>query len=622
MRIKIAGRIYEKSIPEEKFPIIKEKVKSVCRFEPKMKIWVFDPRKAICGDPSILTEFGVTSDVIKSEMEKFENEIKKIFRERMKRGQFAFIPCKEVKAPFRMDEGFAIIDLNDITGLISKEGPIRAYEEVINSINGYYLKEHLEKLEGLFSLKKEVLLKDNKRNMLVQISYPEESILNDLEKISKVKYYIKTLKEVQVREIRVLRRRDNSVFEAPFFLFHKIREIAASRGYELRDEVEWPEEDVILYKNFSLYSFQEDAIDKWENNGRFGTIVMPTGAGKTYVGLEALFRTSKNALICVVTEELAKQWSELIKEKLSYSPGIFTGKKKEIKPITVGIYNSVAKHIDELYDHFSLIIFDEVHHVPASTFKEVAFRSKAKYRLGLSATPERADGNNHLIFLTSGNVVYEVDYEKLLKMGFLSPLRHHLIYVELSEEEKRFMSNEIMLARNEDERRLIEKKYALKARAKIDKVIELLRNLKGRKILIFTEYVDQAEEVYKKAKERGYKVELLIGKTTGRSKIFDKFRKGEVNVIVTTKVLDEGIDVPDADVAIIVSGSGSKRQMAQRVGRIVRGGPGKIADVYEIVTKDTIEERLSKVRRRGLPLYKRRGARSFNSLHLSKISRT
>ncbi len=611
MKVKVAGRIYEKSIPEDKFPIIKERVKSVCRFEPKTKTWVFDPRKAICGDPSVLTEFGVPIDVINSEIERFKESIKKLLVERMERGQFAFVPCKEVKAPFKMDKDLAIVDLNYIRRLVAEEGPIKAYEKVINSINGYYLKDHLKKLESLFSLRKEILLKDNGRSMLIHLSYPEESILNDLERISKVKYYVKTLKEIQVKEIKILRRRDDAVFESPFFLFHRIRKIAANHGYELRDGVKWPEEDVALYKDFSLYSFQEDAVDRWESNGKFGTVVMPTGAGKTYVGLEALFRTSKSALICVVTEELAKQWSELIKEKLSYSSGIFTGRKKEIKPITVGIYNSIAKHIDELYDRFALIIFDEVHHVPASTFKEVAFWSKAKYRLGLSATPERADGNDHLIFLTSGNVVYEVDYEKLLNMGFLSPLRHHVIYVELSEEEKRSMSREIMLARDDDERRLIEKKYALKARAKIDKVMELLRNLRGRKILIFTEYVDQAEEIYRKAKERGYRVELLIGKTTGRSKIFDKFRRGKVNVIVTTRVLDEGIDVPDADVAIIVSGSGSKRQMAQRVGRIIRGSPGKIADVYELVTKGTIEEKLSKVRRRGLPLYRRKRSAKF-----------
>ncbi len=613
MRIKIAGKVYERSIPDEEFHALKERVKSVCRFEPKTKTWIFDPRKAICGDPSVLKEFGVPEDVIKSEMEKYKERIKELLSERMEKGQFAFLPCKEVRAPFKIDGGLAIIDLARISRMVSEEGPIKAYEKIMNSVNGYYLEEHLKKIENLFSLKREISLKDNMRNMLVQLSYPDEPVLNDLERISKVKYYIKTLKDVQVKEIRILRKRNNSIFEAPFFLFHKIRNIANKHGYELRDYVNWPEEDVILYKDFSLYSFQKDAVDSWENNGKFGTIVMPTGAGKTYVGLEAIFRISKSTLICVVTEELAKQWSELVKEKLSYSPGIFTGKRKEVKAITVGIYNSIAKHINDLYDRFSLIIFDEVHHVPASTFKEVAFKSKSKYRLGLSATPERTDGNNHLIFLTSGDIVYEVDYEKLLKIGFLSPLRHHVIYVELSEEERKLMNREIMLARNEDERKLIEKKYALKAKAKIDKVMELLRSLKGRKIIIFTEYVDQAESIYRKARDEGYKVELLIGKTTGRSKIFDEFRKGGIDVIVTTRVLDEGIDVPDADAAIIVSGSGSRRQMAQRVGRIIRGSPGKVADVYELVTKDTIEERLSKARRKGLPLYSRRRARSFNS---------
>ncbi|MEM0016998.1 MAG: DEAD/DEAH box helicase [Candidatus Korarchaeum sp.] len=607
MRVRVADRTFERSLPDSLFEGVKEKLKSVCRFEPSRATWVLDPRKAICRDPSFLSElFGVPEELIREEVQRYRSEVDERLRRMFERGKFAFLPCGEVKEPFGVEEGLAVVDLREIRNLVSKLGPLRAYEKLINSINGYYLDELLEKVREILSVKKEVVMREGKRGIILEIPYADEGLLRDLESIATVKYYVKTLREVRVQEIRVLRRVDGC-FEAPYFTNHWISRIAGRNGFSVRDEVSWPDEEVHPLKNFSLYDFQEEAVRRWEDNGKFGTIVMPTGAGKTYVGLEAIFRTSRSTLVCVVNEEMVGQWVELVRERLSLNPGVFSGRKKEVRPITVGIYNSVAKHIDSLYDRFSLIIFDEVHHVPASTFKEVAFRSKAKYRLGLSATPERADGNDHLIFLTSGDIVYKISFSELLSRGFLAPVRHHLILVNLSEEERRRMERELVFARTEEDRRLIEKRHALRAREKLREVLRITEEVRDRKVLIFTEYVDQAEEIYGELRRRGYRAELMIGKTSNRAEIFDRFRRGEVNVIVTTRVLDEGIDVPDADVAIIVSGSGSRRQMAQRVGRVVRGAPGKVADVYEIVTRGTVEERLSRARRRGIPFLRREG---------------
>ena len=605
MRVRVAGRVFERSVPEARFWEVKEGIKKVCRFDPRTKTWIFDPLKAICGDWKILVEFfHIPESLVVEEIEKERKEVDRLLDTYFKRDMFAFIPCNKVRPPFRLERGIAIIDFDQVRGILTKEGPLRAYDIIINAINGYYREEHLKHLEKLLMAKKEIILSDRNGKMILDISYPEEPVIKALDSMSTIRYYVRTLRDVEVKELKILRRIGYATYEAPYFMYHKIRDISKQHGYAIKDEVEWPESPIDLFKEYSLFPFQEEAIENWEMNGKFGTVVMPTGAGKTYVGLEAIFRTSQSTLICVVTEELAKQWSELINEKLSYSPGVFTGKRKEVKGITVGIYNSVAKHIDKLFDKFALIIFDEVHHVPALTFKEIAFKAKAKYRLGLSATPERVDGNEHLIFMTAGDIVYKISYIELMKAGFLAPIRHHLIYVELSDDEKRRMRGEILIARSEEERRLVERKYALKAKAKVDKVLELLREVGDRKVLIFTEYVDQAEEIYEKARKEGYRVELLVGRTRNRARIFDRFRKGEINIIVTTRVLDEGIDVPDADVAIIVSGSGSRRQMAQRVGRVIRGGQNKIADIYEIITRGTVEERLSRIRRRGLSPFK------------------
>ena len=594
MRVRVANRIFERSIPDKDFGSVKEKLKSVCNFEPSSATWVFDPRKALCRDPSFLKEvFGVPEDLINEEIRKYKERLNERLNRIFESGKFAFLPCGDVREPFRLEEGLAVVEISKLRDLILREGPL-VLSAILSSINGYYIEEHLNELKR----SREVVIRDSGRGLIIEA----DAILKDLESMSAVKYYVKTIKEVKVYEIPILKRSGNNI-EAPYFFHHWIRRIAEKNGLSVRDEVDWPDSELKLSKSFSLYDFQEAAVEGWERSGRFGTVVMPTGAGKTYVGLEAIFRTSRSALVCVVTEEMAEQWRDLIREKLSFNSGIFSGRRKEIKPITVGIYNSIAKHIDSLYDKFSLIIFDEVHHVPASTFKEVAFRSKAKYRLGLSATPERADGNDHLIFLTSGEIVYKISFSELLSRGFLAPVRHHIIYVDLSDDERREMGRELFLARNDDERKLIEKKYALKARNKIREILRIMEEVKDRKVLIFTEYIDQAEEIYRELRKR-YKVELMIGKTSGRSEIFERFKKGDINVIVTTRVLDEGIDVPDADVAIIVSGSGSRRQMAQRVGRVVRGAPGKVADVYEIITRGTIEEKLSKVRRRGIGFLK------------------
>jgi superfamily II DNA or RNA helicase len=597
LRVKVANRIFERSIPDKDFEYIKEKLKSVCRFEPSSATWVFDPKKALCRDPSFLQEiFGVPRDLIEGELRKYREQLDERLNKIFESGKFAFLPCGEVREPFRLEDGLAVVEIEELRDMISREGPL-VISAIISSINGYYIEEHLDKLRRSG---REVVIRDSGRGLL--IDHTDMNFLKDLESISSVKYYVKTIREVRVYEIPIIRRSGNRI-EAPYFAHYWIRRIAEKNGLSVRDEVNWPDSELKLSRNFSLYDFQEAAVEEWERRGKFGTVVMPTGAGKTYVGLEAIFRTSKSTLICVVTEEMVGQWRELIREKLSYNPAIFSGRKKEVRPITVGIYNSVAKHIDSLYDKFSLVIFDEVHHVPASTFKEVAFRSKAKYRLGLSATPERADGNDHLIFLTSGEIVYKISFPELLSRGFLAPVRHHIVYVDLTDEERREMGRELFLARDEEERKLIEKKYALKARNKVREVLRIMEEVKDRKVLIFTEYIDQAEEIYKELRKK-YKVELMIGKTSGRSEIFERFKRGDINVIVTTRVLDEGIDVPDADVAIIVSGSGSRRQMAQRVGRVVRGAPGKVADVYEIVTRGTIEEKLSRVRRRGIGFLK------------------
>ncbi|MGC9226035.1 DEAD/DEAH box helicase [Caldivirga sp.] len=392
----------------------------------------------------------------------------------------------------------------------------------------------------------------------------------------------------------VYRDGDKWVIRFPVFEKQTIESLLRKLGYVIK-EVEWKPRLIIVPKdNVNLLDFQRNALEAWVKNGYKGTVVIPTGGGKTFIALKAIATVKVPTIILVVTEELMNQWHDRIRRMLGVEAGRLGGGFNEIKDVTVAIYNSAVKYISDIRDRFDLAVFDECHHVPAETFKNVAFKLTAPYRLALSATPTRKDGNEELIYLTSGGVVHKATYLDMVHAGLVVPIRHFRIYVKLSEDEaKKYKSigedNAIML-----------RNTAAQAKAKIPVAVQLtkLEYSLGSKVIVFTQYIEQAEEIYEELKkEIGVKVALITSKTSNRDEIFERFRLGNVKVLVTTTVLDEGIDVPDADVAIVVSGTGSPRQMIQRVGRVVRQTEGKVeARVYEIVARGTIEEALSNER--------------------------
>jgi len=239
------------------------------------------------------------------------------------------------------------------------------------------------------------------------------------------------------------------------------------------------------------------------------------------------------------------------------------------------------------------VVVHNCHHVPADTFKEVAFRLRAPFRLALSATPKRSDSNEHLIFLSSGDVVFQADYRDMVEARLVVPVRHFRIYVDLTPEERRDYERA-------GDNAIVLRNIASVASAKISITKEIVKAEVGigSKIIVFTQFIRQAEELYKVLKEElGPIITLITSKTSDRDSIFKAFARGAYKVIVATTVLDEGIDVPDADVAIILSGTGSRRQMIQRIGRVVRASDDKVeARIYEVVARNTIEEALSEER--------------------------
>ncbi len=433
----------------------------------------------------------------------------------------------------------------------------------------------------------------------VELNFLKKGLLKELMTQLKIKYN-KVDQEGNIQELLIPAiRRENVVKTTdgkwriyfPQFFKDRIIQILQDLGYRVVTVEHVFRKVRNLQDKVTLYPFQETALNRWISNNYRGTIVIPTGGGKTFIALKAIAQLSIRTLILVVTEELLEQWYTRIVRYLGYVPGRLSGKHDELRDITVCTYHTAVKRISEIRDYFDLVIADECHHVPAETFKEVMFQISAPYRMALSATVERSDGNEHLIFLACGEPVYKVTYRELVKYGLVVPIRHYRIYVDLEDDER----EQYDLAKNINQLKSI----ALKARQKIDiayRIAKVEYEL-GSKTLIFTQYVSQAEEIYKKIREDIREVALVTGNVRDRESIFRSFAKGNIRIIVTTTVLDEGIDVPDADVAIIVSGTGSQRQMIQRIGRVVRATEQKReARVYELVTRKTIEEALSENR--------------------------
>ncbi|MDT7888889.1 MAG: DEAD/DEAH box helicase [Desulfurococcales archaeon] len=430
--------------------------------------------------------------------------------------------------------------------------------------------------------------------------------------------------------IKPLLRYDRSrrIFTSYPAYYQRIREYLLSRGIQIDDQTGFARDRHLPIKpslSIKLREYQEEAVSAWVSNGYKGIVSLPTGSGKTIVGIAAVARKPVWTLVVAFTREQMRQWRDQFIKGCSIPPsiiGLFYSDEKRIAPITISTYQTAFRYIEKLSNHFQMLIVDEVHHLPADKFRAIALGMFSPYRLGLSATVTREDGRHEELFPLMGGIVYHKSPQELVNAGYLSPYRIETIKIDLTPEERkkfeelrkkyrelsRGMEFEelVKAAKSGDElaaealkvrselRQLIHN-----ARRKIEKVKEIVsRELqKGSKILIFTQYIDQAETL---GKELGAPV--ITGETEKRvrDKNFQLFREGLERVLVLTTVGDEGIDIPDANVGIIVAGTSSKRQFTQRLGRLLRPKEGKQAVLYEIIAKGTPEELESRKRKEGL----------------------
>jgi len=377
--------------------------------------------------------------------------------------------------------------------------------------------------------------------------------------------------------------------------------------------------------------YQQDALSAWQANNRQGSVILPTGSGKTFLAVQAIADAGVSTLVVVPTIDLMNQWHATLTnafgEQLPDGVGVLGGGSHTIADITVTTYDSAYRYINEYGDQFGLLVVDEVHHLPAPTYQQIPEMTIAPFRLGLTATYERADGAHEELEALLGTVVYREEVDELAG-EFLSEYETIHLQVELTDEERTTYDEEYQIYRDyvdshefdlwkengyqeflkrtsydpQGRRALIAKQraenIARTAEKKLDTLDNLLKRHYGDRTIIFTANNDFAYEI-----SQEFVIPCITHQTETeeRTEILERFRTGEYSMLATSQVLDEGIDVPSANVGIILSGSASKRQYAQRLGRILRPTDDRQpARLYEIITEDTMETYVSERRRQGV----------------------
>ncbi|MCL4344117.1 MAG: DEAD/DEAH box helicase family protein [Thaumarchaeota archaeon] len=408
--------------------------------------------------------------------------------------------------------------------------------------------------------------------------------------------------------------------------YRDLKEGLERSGTEYVDEVLDASPPDAIHFHGALRKYQGEALERWKSAGMRGVIVLPTGGGKTMIALRAIYDLRERALILVPTIDLMNQWTRNVNEVLGIKAGELGGGSHEIQPVTVSTYDSALSNIMYVGNRFSLLIADECHHLPAPSYSEIALYSVAPHRMGLSATPERDDGLHRELKNLLGPVVYRLSPGDLAGT-YLSEFKLRRITVDLNEDELREYNKNygvyssylksrgiimrsprsllrlVMLSTRDPEARraLLARNEAIRislnARSKVDALITILEEYRGKSVIVFTQ---NNELVYRVSQMLLVPAITHVTPKPEREFILKSFREGRYRVIITSKVLDEGIDVPDASVGVIMSGTGSSREFIQRLGRILRKVSGKQAELIEIVTRNTTEPRASYRRKKSM----------------------
>ncbi len=411
----------------------------------------------------------------------------------------------------------------------------------------------------------------------------------------------------------------------------------------------WQPLPLTLQDKRDPHHYQTEALQSWQTAKCWGSVVLPTGAGKTFLALQTIAACAVNTLVVVPTIDLLHQWYARLENAFGMKIGVWYGQEKLLEPITVTTYPSGWAHAETLGNQFKLLIFDEIHHLPAPSWHEIALMCAAPYRLGLTATypdplavagpeevtptgkkqiqPFTGDSTFDPVSLLDrlvGPVVYRKKIDDLTGQQ-LAEYRTQRIRVDLTLTERQAYNEAygtytgyVREARlreshgahwwNEFTRRsayqaqarrakvaeLKLKEIVHQAQGKLDVLDRLLREYRDRHILIFTAHNRLAYQI-----ARRHLVPIITHQTHAaeRKAILEGYRSGLYRAVVTSKVLNEGVDVPEAKVAVVLGGSSSAREYVQRLGRILRKQGNAQAVLFEVIARKTVDERIARQRR-------------------------
>ncbi|RAL24943.1 helicase [Lujinxingia litoralis] len=421
----------------------------------------------------------------------------------------------------------------------------------------------------------------------------DDALLEEISRQRTVKPYL--LGRVSPTRFRVVKDQRGVIKHALIRVGYPVEDLA---GYVEGEPLEVAlRETTVGGKAFGLRDYQREAVGAfWAGGtvkGGSGAIVLPCGAGKTIVALGAMAAVQAQTLILTTNITALRQWRDEIIDKTDIDPelvGEYSGEVKEIKPITITTYQLLTYRRNKNSDfvHFEvfnqanwgLIVYDEVHLLPAPVFRAVA-NLQSRRRLGLTATLVREDGKEEEVFSLIGPKKYDVPWRVLEKKGFIAT-------AECAEVRVEFEDDDLRMAYALAEQR---QKYKIAATnpAKLKVLDTLLEKHRGEQTLIIGQYLDQLDQISERLD-----APIITGRTPQpqREVLYEQFRKGEVPVLVVSKVANFAVDLPDASVAIQVSGTfGSRQEEAQRLGRVLRPKEGNNeAHFYSVVTRDTTEQ--------------------------------
>lgn len=375
--------------------------------------------------------------------------------------------------------------------------------------------------------------------------------------------------------------------------------------------------------------YQREALEAWRKKQRRGLVVLPTGTGKSFLAQMAIADAARSTLVVVPTLDLVAQWALQLQAAFGQPVGIWGGGSHETGPITVSTYDSALLCMPHHGNRFGLLVVDECHHLPGPAYSQIARECLAPYRLGLTATPERNDALDAEYAALLGEICYRKEITDLPQETVLAPYETQTIPTPLDDEEREryqqargiyigFLHEKGInlgsrqgwgnflraCSREPNGRQALrayweQRRISRSPQSKFRMVAKLLEAHRHDRTLIFTADNDTAYQI-----GNAFLLPVLTHhtKTAERMAFLEAFREGRYPVLVTSKVLNEGVDVPAANVGIVVSGSGSVREHVQRLGRILRPAEGKTAILYELVTPDTAETYTSE-RRRMHPAY-------------------